>query len=36
LPPGAPQRPELQTLLSGLSGTGATKSSVRLSQARRV
>jgi hypothetical protein len=36
LPSQAPQRPELQTLLSGLTGAGATKSSVRLSQQRRV
>lgn len=36
LPPQAPQRPELQTLLSGMTGAGATKSSVRLSQQRRV
>ena len=36
MPSQAPQRPELQTLLSGLTGAGATKSSVRLSQQRRL
>jgi hypothetical protein len=35
-PMAPPQRPELQTLLSGLSGTGATRSSIRLSQQRRI
>ena len=36
MPPQARQRPELQTLLSGMTGAGATKSSVRLSQQRRL
>jgi len=36
MPPPTQERPELQTLLSSLTGTGATKSTSRLSQQRRV
>jgi hypothetical protein len=36
IPPAPQQRPELQTLLSRMSSTGATGASARLSQQRRV
>jgi hypothetical protein len=36
LPPEAQQRPELQTLLNTISGTGATQATSRLSQQRAV